>query len=469
LELKSLAKSLANKIMRRVSGQQELVAAQSVLDEATTVDRVVEVEEGQLPSKKPSKPKKRRKKPQWTPENYPVEPCEGKTRFYDFSLPNGVLHALADNEFAFCTPIQAGILPHTLSGDDMIGQAQTGTGKTAAFLVSIISRLLRHKPHELKKSDQKRAVGVPRALVIAPTRELVIQIEKDAKSLIKYTPLNVQSVFGGMDYQKQRDRLRNRPVDILIATPGRLLDFQQKKEIRLDSVEVLVLDEADRMLDMGFIPDVRRIVQSTPDKKQRQTLFFGATFTTDVKRLASQWTKGAKEVAIEVEQVTAKSVEQVVYLVTQEEKFLVLLNLIKQQDLNCLMIFANQRYEARDLSVKLNKHGIHCAFLSGEVDQKKRVSVLEGFRSGKIKVLVATDVIGRGIHVDGVTHVVNYTLPQDPEDYVHRIGRTGRAGSKGTAISFASEFDAFQLPAIETYIEQPLPCVYPEEKLLEKY
>ncbi|SEH04549.1 DEAD/DEAH box helicase [Candidatus Venteria ishoeyi] len=398
-------------------------------------------------------------KPRWSVEQFQVAPEEGKTRFHDFHLSTGLMHAIANLKFEYCSPIQAETLPITLKGKDLIGKAQTGTGKTAAFLITILNHMQRNR------LSGKREPGKPRALILAPTRELAIQIGKDARELSRYLRSRTVTVFGGADYRKQQTLLEQ-PVDILVATPGRLLDFKQRKNIDLSGVEVLVLDEADRMLDMGFIPDVRQIVLSTPFKDKRQTLFFSATFTDDVKRLADQWTRGAISVEIEPETVAAETVEQVIYIVTSDQKYTLLYNLITQQKLQRVMVFTNRRDETRDLADKLRRNNIRCAMLSGEVAQNKRTQTLEDFREGKIQVLVATDVAGRGIHIAGVSHVVNYHLPQDPEDYVHRIGRTGRAGEEGTAVSFACEEEAFQIPDIQAFLGRDLPCVQPEESLL---
>jgi ATP-dependent RNA helicase RhlB len=269
-----------------------------------------------------------------------------------------------------------------------------------------------------------------------------------------------------MDYQKQKQLLAEKVFDIIVATPGRLLDFKRQGDVHLGKVEILVLDEADHMLDMGFIPDVRQIIHSTPPKERRQTMLFGATLTPEVSRLASQWTREPFTVEIEPEQVAVDTVDQVVYLTTAKEKFTVLYNLIKQQKPERIIIFCNRRDQTRRLAERLRSYRIRCAFLSGEIGQKKRIRTLEDFRAGKIRVMVATDVAGRGIHVEGISHVVNYNLPLDPEDYVHRIGRTGRAGVAGTSISFATEDESFQLPAISEFIGYELPCVYPEDPLL---
>jgi len=312
----------------------------------------------------------------------------------------------------------------------------------------------------------KRKPGEPRILVLAPTRELVLQISEEARDLSKYTDLQTISVFGGMDYEKQRKQLFANPVDIVVATPGRLLDFQRHRDLTLKKIEVLIIDEADRMLDMGFIPDVRKIISSTPVKDKRQTLLFSATLTGEIIRLASQWTHNSVTVEIEPEHIAVETVEQVVYIVTTIDKFALLFNIIHRQNLKRVLIFCNRRDEVRKLAEMLARHGINCSTLSGDIPQNKRIRRLEAFKAGKIRILVATDVAGRGIHIEGMDHVINFMLPRDPENYVHRIGRTGRAGASGTSISFADEEDAFYIPDIEAFIEQKLSCIEPEEEWL---
>lgn len=397
---------------------------------------------------------------EWSIDEYQVPEQDGETRFFDLDLDETIIHGVADLGFQYCSPIQAAVLPHTLQGHDAIGKAQTGTGKTAAFLITIFNDLLANQP------EGERFVGEPRALVIAPTRELVMQIAADAEDLGKHTGLQVVTLIGGMDYQKQLNRLQNSVVDLVVATPGRLIDFHGRRDIFLDRVEILVLDEADRMLDMGFIPQVKRIVRATPPKSHRQTLLFSATFTQDIINLSSQWTYEPVHVEIEPEHVATDTVDQKVYLVSSEQRYRVLNNLLHSPEASSVIVFANRRDQVRRLHEKLRRSGIPCGVLSGEVPQNKRTRTLEEFKQGQIKVLVATDVAGRGIHVDGVSHVVNYNLPEDPEDYVHRIGRTGRAGATGVSISFASEDDAFLLPEIEALLGDKLPCTHPPEELL---
>lgn len=397
----------------------------------------------------------------WDPASFEVAPAEGKTRFHDLNLRPELMRGIAELGFEYCSPIQAQVLPHTLQGHDAIGKAQTGTGKTAAFLITVFSDLLNHPV------EGERFLAEPRAVVIAPTRELVMQIAADAEELGKYTGLNTVTLIGGADYQKQLNKVRSRVTDLVVATPGRLIDFMERRDLFLDRVETIVLDEADRMLDMGFIPQVKRIVRSTPRKEDRQTLLFSATFTQDIMNLARQWTFEPVTVEIEPERVATDSVDQRVYLVSSRERLKVLLKILRDPAAVSVIVFANRRDQVRHLHEKLRKAGISCGILSGEVTQAKRTKTLSNFKEGKISVLVATDVAGRGIHVDGVSHVVNYNLPEDPEDYVHRIGRTGRAGAKGVSISFASEDDAFLLPDIEALLGERLKCVSPPEDLVE--
>ncbi len=400
------------------------------------------------------------KKKRWSLDNFEVTPEPGKMRFHDINLPMKLMRAIADLNFRYCTPIQAESLPHLLKGSDLVGNANTGTGKSAVFLITIIARLLARKAGESPRKVQ--------ALIIAPTRELVIQIAKDGRKLARYANTKIAAVYGGSDYSQQMELLQKGRTEIVVATPGRLLDFSRKGIIDLQHIKILVIDEADRMLDMGFIPDVRRIINQLPKRQVRQTLMFSATITDEVKRLASQWCRNPINVAIEPEQVAVGSVEQKIYLVTSPEKYSILYNLIAQNKEGRIAVFANQKIEAKKLSERLQRNGIICALLTGDVPQKKRLDRLERFRSGKVRVLVATDVAGRGIHIEGITHVVNYSLPYEPEDYVHRIGRTGRAGAAGISISFACEEGSFILPEIEEFIGEKLECIIPEEELLRE-
>ncbi len=396
----------------------------------------------------------------WDPATYVVEPAEGKTRFADLPLPSELLHAIADLNFTYCTPIQSLILPETLKGKDAYGRAQTGTGKTAAFLITIFTRLMQNP-----LADPLRK-GTPRALILAPTRELCIQIQKDAQALGRYLPIRSVAIFGGMDYDKQRRQLTEGSVDIVVATPGRLIDFKKQHAVHLGHVEIVVIDEADRMLDMGFIPDVRLIVGSTPPRGQRQTLFFTATLTDEMLKLASQWTVDPVKMEVAPEQVAVDTVDQKVYIVTIKDKFALLYNILQRDNAQRVIVFANRRDISERLCDMLRRYQIDCALLSGAVAQEKRGKVLEAFKQGRIRVLVATDVAGRGIHVDSVSHVINFNLPIDAEDYIHRIGRTSRAGQSGISIAFADEDDGSMLPQIEKYMGRELSCIHPEDEWL---
>ena len=389
----------------------------------------------------------------------PAEPP--KVPFSDLNLDPRLQQAIADIGFTHCSSIQAESLPHSLEGKDLIGKAQTGTGKTAAFLITVINTLL------TRPEQEERYNGEPRTLILAPTRELAMQIEKDAIDLIKHTPLTLMSIVGGMDYKKQQNRLENEIIDIVVGTPGRLIDFLNNKKLFLSEIEFLVIDEADRMLDMGFIPDVKRLIRQAPSNEYRQTLLFSATFNKDIINLSESWTFHPTHIEIASESLANSNVEKNVYITTTEEKFTLLYNIIMQKELERVIVFCNRRDETRTLMERLKRKNIQAAVLSGEIPQHKRMRTLEDFRSGRLRVLVATDVAGRGIHIDGISHVVNYTLPEDPEDYVHRIGRTGRAGNTGISISFACEEDAFQIPDIEELLKEKLTCLQPEEWMLK--
>ncbi len=388
----------------------------------------------------------------WSIDQFKVEPAEGKKRFHDFDLPSEVMHGIADLGFQYCTEIQALSLQNALDGKNIAGKAQTGSGKTAAFLVAILTRYLR-TPESRAKTG-----GTPRALVIAPTRELVIQICKDADAIGKYCGLRSLAVYGGMDFDRQREELLDAPVDLLVATPGRLLDFCQRHVLHLENVDTLVIDEADRMLDMGFIPDVRRIMSHLPPKNKRATMLYSATLTDDVMRLASQWMEEPVKAEVESEHNATDTVRQVVYVIRAEDKFKVLYNHIALHPDARAIVFCNRKSTTEDVYESLERRGVKCEMLSGDVSQNKRLTVLENFRSGKIKIVVATDVAGRGIHVDDIEYVINFDFPYEAEDYVHRIGRTGRAGNTGIAISFADEDESFAIPEIEEYINEPLKC-----------
>ena len=424
------------------------------------------------PPRKPRKPRPQGDRPPrpkrppvdespWDISEFKVDPQEGKVRFHDLELHPKLMRSIQALGWEYATPIQGQILPGTLKGKDMAGRAQTGTGKTAAFLISIIN-------HCLNKPLPKHSMSCPRALIIAPTRELAIQIGKDADGLNRFTGLRTVVLFGGMDFTKQQRLLDEGLVDIIVATPGRLLDFENRKVVNLRFTEIMVIDEADRMLDMGFIPDVRRIIYKTPPKEKRQTVLFSATLTDDVMRLASSWMIEPERIDVEPEQVATDTVDQKVFIVTDDQKFQLLYNIIKTDQPERIIIFTNRRDQAERLSDDLTRYGHRNEMLSGAVNQNRRTRILEEFRAGKVKVLVATDVAGRGIHVDGVSHVVNFNIPENPDDYVHRIGRTGRAGATGQSITFACEMESFELPKIEELIGMELKCTMPPETLFEE-
>lgn len=379
------------------------------------------------------------------------------THFEQLPLSPSVLKAVKTLGFERLTPIQSQILPHTLAGQDAIGQAQTGTGKTATFLITVIEYLLKHPFH----ADEKRFLGEPRAVILAPTRELAQQIYQDCRALVQFTDLYCLCMIGGgADFDKQAKQLDRRPLDILIGTPGRISDWVGRGNLFLDRVEVLVLDEADRMLDMGFIPDVKRLIGKMPSNTHRQSLLFSATFNTDVMNLAYRWLYQPTFVEIAPESRTNRNITQRFYVLANNQKLSVLTKLLQGDDVKKAIIFANRKDQVSYLYNKLRPH-FPLAMLSGDIAQNQREKYLERFKNGELTVMVATDVAGRGIHVDDVSHVINYTLPDLPDDYVHRIGRTGRAGQTGVAISFVSEDDAFNLPALEKHLGEKLQLEQP--------
>jgi ATP-dependent RNA helicase RhlB len=378
--------------------------------------------------------------------------------FASLNLPDAVLRGIRAAGFTTCTPIQEETLPIALRGRDVAGQAQTGTGKTAAFLVAIFARLLR------EPDRRRKGVAAPRALIVAPTRELAVQIHKDACLLGQDTGLDLQVVYGGVDYHKQRETLRE-GVDVLVGTPGRLIDYYKQGVYELSAVEALVIDEADRMFDMGFIRDIRYFVRHLPPPEKRQSSLFSATLSQQVLELAYECMNNPTMVAVAPEQVTAEGVEEVLYHVAREEKFALLLGLLAREQGKRILMFANMKHEAERLADRLVRQGFHARAITGDVDQRKRLRIMEAFKEGGLHILVATDVASRGLHIEGVTHVVNYDLPQDPEDYVHRIGRTARAGASGRAISLADEEYVLGLPAIEELIGHKIPVEWATDDL----
>lgn len=415
------------------------------------------------PAQKSHRPERKNKpapKP-WDISQFKVEADPEKVRFHDLDLNANLMHGIADIGYQYCSPIQASILPHTLRGQDAIGKAQTGTGKTAAFLITVIDDLL------INPLTQDRYLREPRALIIAPTRELVVQISDDAKALSKYCNLKICTLIGGANYDKQKHDMDNEFVDIVVATPGRLIDFTSRGDLYLDRVETLVMDEADRMLDMGFIPQVKRIIRQLPGTESRQTQLFSATFSEDIIGLSKQWTHEPVFIEIEPESVATDTVEQKVYLISKEDKLKVLMNILKAEDTTSTIIFTNRRDQSQRLYEKIRGRGLEVGVLTGEISQHKRTRTLEDFKKGKINILVATDVVGRGIHIDNVSHVINYNLPEDPEDYIHRIGRTGRAGAMGISICLACEDEVFEIPTIEELLGNKLHCEVPPEALMK--
>jgi len=371
--------------------------------------------------------------------------------FSSFDLHPALLAGLESAGFTRCTPIQALTLPVALPGRDVAGQAQTGTGKTLAFLVTVMNRLLTRPALAERKPED------PRALILAPTRELAIQIHKDAVKFGNELGLRFALVYGGVDYDKQRELLQ-KGVDVIIATPGRLIDYvKQHKVVSLHACEICVLDEADRMFDLGFIKDIRFLLRRMPIRTERQTLLFSATLSHRVLELAYEHMNEPEKLVVETESITAARVRQRLYYPSDEEKLPLLIGLLSRSEGARTMVFVNTKAFVERVARSLERAGYRVGVLSGDVPQKKRESLLKKFQAGQLEILVATDVAARGLHIDGVSHVYNYDLPFDAEDYVHRIGRTARLGAEGDAISFACERYAMGLPDIEAYIEQKIP------------
>jgi ATP-dependent RNA helicase RhlB len=372
-------------------------------------------------------------------------------RFTDLPLSAGLQKGIAETGFVQCTPIQSQTLPLALEGQDVAGQAQTGTGKTAAFLIALFHRLEHNPPLTTEPGPP-----APRALIMAPTRELAVQVHTDATVLGKHLPFKLGLAFGGTDYDKQRAVL-SAGVDVLIGTPGRLIDFYKQRVFGLRGVQVLVLDEADRMFDLGFIKDIRYVLRRLPEHHRRLNMLFSATLSHRVLELAYEHMNDPELVRIEPDKMTVDKVTQSIYFPAMEEKLPLLLTLLRDRDPHRTMIFVNTRREADRLRDALLHNGINAEALSGDVPQRKRLRMLKDFQAGELAVLIGTDVASRGLHVPGVSHVFNYDLPQDPEDYVHRIGRTARAGATGDAISFGCETYAISLPDIEAFIGRKIP------------
>lgn len=373
-----------------------------------------------------------------------------KTQFRNLELSDNLLQGLKAAGFDYCTPIQDRALPLLLRGKDVAGQAQTGTGKTATFLLATFQHLL---------NDESEKIRNPRALILAPTRELAIQIHKDALQLSKPLQLKFALIYGGTDYQKQLLSLKG-DIDIIIGTPGRVIDFYQQKAFTLDNIQVMVLDEADRMFDLGFIKDIRFLLRRMPSPDKRLNLLFSATLSYKVTELAYEHMNNPVLVRIESEEVTSKSIQQIAFCPANDQKIPLLLGILMEQQPQRAIVFVNTKRCAEQLDDYLQANGYKTAALSGDVPQEKRQRLLNDFQEDRVAILIATDVAARGLHIPDVSHVFNYDLPQDVEDYVHRIGRTARFGASGEAISFICEEYAYSMPDIEAYIGQKIP-VYP--------
>jgi len=381
-------------------------------------------------------------------------------QFNELNLPDPLQQAIHDLGFTELTDVQQVALPITLAGKDVAGQGRTGTGKTATFLITVINRLLTCPP---KKG---RTQHHPRALIIAPTRELVIQISEDAKKLAKHTELKLHTVYGGVDYEKQLKAFEQ-GVDILIGTPGRLIDYLKKRAYSLSKAEMLVIDEADRMFDLGFIKDLRFMLRRLPKYNERQSLMFSATLSHRVLELAYEHMNSPEKIRAEEGDITASGIEESLYHTGMDDKFPLLVHLLRESHVERGMIFINEKRTGERVARNLARYGFKVGILSGDVRQNKRVRILEDFTKGKLQLLVATDVASRGLHIDGVTHIFNYDLPEDAENYVHRIGRTARAGASGVAVSFSCERFCFGLPDIENYISRAIPLKSINPSMLE--
>lgn len=376
--------------------------------------------------------------------------------FTEFNLNPALLKGLENAGYETCTPVQEQVLKSSQDGSDLYVQSQTGTGKTAAYLVAIIQEML-----------SKESKG--KALVMVPTRELAVQVEEEAKTLSGPAGFKTVSVYGGVGYEKQIAAIK-RGVNIIIGTPGRLIDLCEGGNLSLSDVEYIVCDEADRMFDMGFYPDLRKILKLVPESEKRQTMLFSATLNTYVKNLAWEYTRDPVEIEIEAENITVSEIDQELLHVSSDEKMKLLVGILKNENPSSVIIFCNTKRSCEVVAKRLQMNDIKAGFIIGDLPQSKRLAVLKSFKSGETKVLVATDVAARGIDVDALAMVINYDLPNEAENYVHRIGRTARAGKTGKAYTFCSEQDVYSLPAIERYIEMQIPAkvAYPEQMLEDK-
>lgn len=388
-----------------------------------------------------------------------TDPHSDSPTFESFALAPPLMQGIRDAGFTYCTPIQAQTLPLALAGRDVAGQAQTGTGKTAAFLVGLYQALL------TRPAPTSRNPTSIRALIVAPTRELAVQIHHDAEILGRHTGFKQVVVYGGVDYDKQRRQLED-GIDVLIGTPGRLIDYFKQHIFDMRHAQVLVLDEADRMFDLGFIADIRYLLRRLPHPEKRQSMLFSATLSHRVLELAYEHMNNPELVRIEPDKMTVDRVRQLMYYPSMEEKLPLLIGLLRQYEARRTMIFVNTKRVAERLESTLKANGLHAQALSGDVPQNKRLKFLRDFHNGDLAVLIATDVASRGLHIPDVSHVFNFDLPQDAPDYVHRIGRTARAGTDGDAISFACEEFAVSLPEIEAYLGHKIPSAPISPELL---
>jgi len=379
--------------------------------------------------------------------------------FHDLDLPEPIQRAIDDLGFTHLTRVQAEVLPVSLEGQDVVAQAQTGSGKTAAYLLTIFTHILR--------TPRESSPETPRALIVAPTRELAVQIAGDAESLGHHAGIRTHVVFGGLDYRKQREILE-RGTDLLVGTPGRLIDYHKKGSYSLRNTEMVVIDECDRLFDMGFAEDLRWLLRRTPHPTERQSMMFTATLSQRVMTLGWRQMNNPVEVVVSADQLTPDTIHQVLYHVATREKLSLLLGLLEREGSTRTMVFVNTRFRAQRLVDDLRRHGYAARGLTGNVVQTTRLRVLDDFREGNLPILVATDVASRGLHIDGVSHVINYDLPQDSEDYVHRIGRTARVGAEGKAITLACEDYIYSLDAIQRYVGYELPTEFADDSLYAK-
>ena len=377
--------------------------------------------------------------------------------FVEFSLDERLLKGIEAAGYVSCTPVQEQVIKASKSvdgskGPDLYVQSQTGTGKTAAYLVAVIGEMLK---------DENKG---KKCLILAPTRELAVQIEEEAKVLVGTSGLKAFSVYGGVGYEKQIANLK-KGVDIIIGTPGRVIDLQEGGNLSLTDAKFCVIDEADRMFDMGFYPDLRKILKCLPEAEERQTMLFSATLNSYVKNLAWEYTRDPVEIEIEAENITVSEIQQELLHVSSDEKMKLLLGIIKNENPESVIIFCNTKRSCEVVAKRLQMNDIKAEFLIGDLPQAKRLQILKSLKAGEVKCLVATDVAARGIDVDDLAMVINYDLPVEAENYVHRIGRTARAGKSGKAYTFCSEQDVYNLPAIERYIEMSIPATvaYPEQ------